>query len=410
MRRSLFWVVALLALAGCDQVFSLERPPDAAPDAPPPPPEHCSAMSLIEDDFERTSGRWGLVFATIQNGRVEFGTEDYPSLASEYYYDLRDNSFAIDLAITDLSPTEGDVRLRLAAEGPPTANRRSLDLVSDGALLIAQIDNGEFVVEVGRVAYNPTLHATWRIVHDRGMLVFEAGAIGGAFETVGTAMSPDWVGFMNVVILVARPVPTSFTVTADNAKGGTRWDACRIQYLTDRFSDGALDQKWARSYASSEASFSPVDGVLEMTAAATTDAKYIFLRPSALQDLRGGRFVLQIPMMVDTQDTTQRMEMVVGTAGGPITITQAGGTLQARRPDYTLVDQRAYDPVEHQWWQIREAENTLYWEVSRDGQQFTTLASATNVANLDQVGVALSAQTDMSPRALRAQIDNVGAP
>ncbi len=412
MWRLLFSLVVLQG--GCDTVFGLHRPPDAPPDTPQPPPEHCSPVGLLDDDFGRAAVEtWGLSDARIVNGHVEFGTGPYPTLYSGYFYDLRDNSFAIDVGIADLSPGEGDVRLELRAEaGLAIDVRNTLDMVSDGVTLSAMVIDGGVVKVVDSTPYDPAQHATWRIVHELGAVRFEAGPLGGPFSVVGAIPSPPWVGYMQVTLGLTRPDSTSYQVFADNVKGGATGPACSVKYLTDDFSAAVRDQKWSRTYAQPGGVVGTVGGVLSMTAPATapSGSVYASLAPSAIQDLRDGAFVVEIPTMVDQSDVTQNLAMTVSTIAGLITIEQRGGTLEARRPGYLLVDSRPYDPVAHRWWQIREAEGRVFWEVSGDGRTFQTLGSAAGLTNLDRVGVAVDVNSVHSPRALTAEIDNIGLP
>jgi hypothetical protein len=53
-----------------------------------------------------------------------------------------------------------------------------------------------------------------------------------------------------------------------------------------------------------------------------------------------------------------------------------------------------YDPVEHRWWQLREAGGTTFWEVSGDGHRWTTLVSKSTPFNLTLVPLYFRALTN----------------
>jgi len=54
-----------------------------------------------------------------------------------------------------------------------------------------------------------------------------------------------------------------------------------------------------------------------------------------------------------------------------------------------------YDPVDHRWWQLREFGGTTYWEVSSDGQRWSTLFSKSIPRDLyTQVPIYLRALTN----------------
>lgn len=58
-----------------------------------------------------------------------------------------------------------------------------------------------------------------------------------------------------------------------------------------------------------------------------------------------------------------------------------------------------YNPVDHRWWQLRESGGTTFWEVSSDGQRWTTLFSKSTPVDLTLVKLSFQASTDdPSPR------------
>jgi len=71
-----------------------------------------------------------------------------------------------------------------------------------------------------------------------------------------------------------------------------------------------------------------------------------------------------------------------------------------------------YSPVQHRWWRIREASNTLFWETSPDGTAWTTQAQYSPVPipiealDVEIIGGSYEIQPD--PGA--AHFDNLNLP
>ena len=57
---------------------------------------------------------------------------------------------------------------------------------------------------------------------------------------------------------------------------------------------------------------------------------------------------------------------------------------------YTYFEQRPYDPDLHRWLRLRERDGTTYWETSRDGCDWTVLASRPNPINLGAVRLTIA--------------------
>ncbi|MBL0213971.1 MAG: hypothetical protein IPQ07_08810 [Myxococcales bacterium] len=401
-------LVAVALVGGCDTVFDFDRVPDAAIDAPPdapPPPPHCSPMSMLADDF--TAGDFLLwpghdTIAAI-GGRAVFDTSrQYQGLGSEYFYDLEDSAIAVDIAITGTMVTNDYVALELTGR-----YGQLLMLGVDGTDLVARIYNDNNPAdELVRVTYDPAQHARLRVARVGATLEFSVAPPGGPFTLIASGPSPAWVTYVRASVQVARNAGSTFGVAVDNVNGGTPMGApCHVQYLQDDFEGSMLGVPWIRSTPYS-GTLVQAGGVVTLTPEVSQVAS-ITLLASALQDVRGGRFSVEIPQMVDTQSTAQRLSMFVATLDNKtVTLSQENGTLRWTKTGDVQVGSIPYDPVAHRWWQIREDAGLVSWEVSADGRTYAPLGTMPSIPGLDRTSLGIQVQENTAqPKA--AILDNV---
>jgi hypothetical protein len=69
-----------------------------------------------------------------------------------------------------------------------------------------------------------------------------------------------------------------------------------------------------------------------------------------------------------------------------------------------------YDPVAHQWWRIREAGTTVYFETSPDGSNWTVQHSVPTPAGISTMKLGLGLVPGAAPNSpLETQFDSVNA-
>lgn len=154
--------------------------------------------------------------------------------------------------------------------------------------------------------------------------------------------------------------------------GGPPTDACgKTELLTDDFSDGTMAGFWSSDTA------------------AATGGEIVFTLPieteswSGLGTYRAFDFTdtfasIEVPVMVDTSSTAEAFFSIVY-EGSSLTISERNGDIRASSymstGEWNLIASKPYDPVEHRFWQIREAAGMLYFELSADGANWTELES-----------------------------------
>ena len=60
---------------------------------------------------------------------------------------------------------------------------------------------------------------------------------------------------------------------------------------------------------------------------------------------------------------------------------------------HTTIASLAFDPVQHRYWQLREASGTIVWETSADAASWTSRGQAPTPFDVSSVEVVLSSGT-----------------
>jgi len=353
-------------------------------------------MSMLADDFADPRlplwpGHYGV---SVTNGRAEFDltTQGYRQLDSTYFYDLRDSAFSIEITTTGtMTPSVDFVELMLQHH----RQDGRLEILTDGSELVVSTVEGGVRSEPARIPYVPVAHATWRVAEAGGVLRIETAPLGGTFTVIAQLPTPAWVGSMRVVVTAAHLSSSTFGLSVANVNGGTpSGQACHVRYLQDAFSGSAstvqeLAEQWARTTAY-DCRFVEGGGMLEATLLPNGAQSTFTLAAGALQDLRGGRILVEIPQMVDTETDTQSVSMSIRTLDDDLaTLRQQSGKLLWLKTGETQVGSISYSPTMHRWWQIREDGGTIYWESSVDGVSFVELGRIASFAGLDRTNVSL---------------------
>lgn len=178
--------------------------------------------------------------------------------------------------------------------------------------------------------------------------------------------------------------------------------------LADSFQASAPSSVWY-TYANGGGSFSQGGGELVITLPATTlnASHYTGYVSAWYYDLRGSRIYVEVNQVVSTATHAQSDIQVVGVSGDELAITEEAGMLSAAinvGGARMNVQSIAYDAAQERWWQIREAQGTVYFETSPDGVTFTPFATTPTPAYASIVNVVLEAgafQTEMNAGSTR---------
>lgn len=412
-------VALVCVLSGCDKLLDLREvtvPPsaDAGTDAFAPV-VGCSPMSMVAADFEDgITSKWLPLVVGSQpmisgfyNGPqlvLVMGEQGYLTVSSEWFYDLRDDQFTIELG-DSLDTTAGN---EYEIELESTRAGHALAFVRRGADLMFVHTTDAIRSELDRIPYDPVEHRFLRIAHLGGVTTWQTGATRtGEFEVRATATTLDWVDWMRVHLFATRGSDTEFGISIESVGGVTSiGSACPIAQLADDFDGATLGSTWARSVAYG-GTLEQANGSITMRMG-TTAYNNISLSPATLYDLRGGSLTVEVPQMLDVSSTQEFVIQVNGIDRvSVVTLEQVTNKLVARMTDDALVASADYSPTDHRWLRIREGGGTVFFEVSADGTTFNPFGQASGVTGFEHASIGAFALGAPIATASAVQIDNV---
>jgi hypothetical protein len=402
MRRS---ALVLVMCTGCDVVFGLqhiETPPtdatsDVNGDAGMPGP--CSAITMLADNFaiDRFHELWPSSLPldgttiTVQNGEAVLdlaNPDEYVSLDSARYYDLREGQFSLRLR-TDATFYAGDsITLDVASER--AGNHAGVTVLSGQVQFVVYLASGA-INTISNQPYDLAANPYLRLRHPGAQLVLEGSPDGVAYTQIG--VSEDGIDFTSVhTTLQAHRGAGSpaVNVYVGDVNGGTpRGAACPIASLHDDFSTTMLGEQWARSYASPN-SLKVGGGVLQMIA--NGPGSFTAFIPSTVHDLRDGAVVFEVTRMIDTS-TSGEFDLAIGTTIGDqiayrISAAHLVGTAM-HRGAATMPFNTPYDPTTMRWMRIAAGPTEMTWDTSADGTSWQTHGEMALLDGLDRVDFAI---------------------
>ncbi|HEX8702098.1 MAG TPA: vanadium-dependent haloperoxidase [Myxococcaceae bacterium] len=169
--------------------------------------------------------------------------------------------------------------------------------------------------------------------------------------------------------------------------------AAKAHTLSDNFNDNMTDTaKWSVNNDARE-----VNQRVEAWPPANTNNGYAGYSSKLTYDLTGSSVKLEVLQILTVQggntylrvDHNDNSVRLLAFDGKLSCIQIIGGTT-------TTLAIVPYDAVNHRWWQFREFGGTIFWEVSSDGQSWTTLFSKSyvNVIDFTAVTFVFRALTD----------------
>jgi hypothetical protein len=181
-----------------------------------------------------------------------------------------------------------------------------------------------------------------------------------------------------------RCEPVSAGVTPGELEGCGTTDM-----LANDFEGAALDE--ADWYRWGNVEFTQVDGRLRAGHSDPTVGIFGSYETQRAYLLRGSRVSVEVPDYDPATDGT--LTFVLAAASGPDARFELWGTELVL--DYAYAGERyrlaklVHDPEAHRFWQVREAEGTLYWETSPDALTWEIQASTSSLPFTDLVYVKL---------------------
>jgi hypothetical protein len=167
--------------------------------------------------------------------------------------------------------------------------------------------------------------------------------------------------------------------------------AAKAHTLSDNFSDNMTDTaRWSVDNDARE-----VNQRVEARPPANMNDGYAGYQSKVSYDLTGSSVKLEVLQTLTVQSGVTYLR--AGYSGDSVRLLAVNGKLlcsQILGDVTTTLAIVPYDPVNHRWWQLREFGGTTFWEVSSDGQNWTTLFSKSNFMDLTVVSFVFRALTD----------------
>jgi hypothetical protein len=143
--------------------------------------------------------------------------------------------------------------------------------------------------------------------------------------------------------------------------------------LTDSFNDNSIDgSRWG--------SYGPIQEInqrLEIRPASNV-AQYGGCQSIAMYDLTNSSVHVEVVQLLSGMQASETTLSAIVAGDSKVSITAGGGSLYCSAyvaGSGGFSKTIPYDPENHRWWRLRECEGILHWEVSADGQAWTTLVS-----------------------------------
>jgi hypothetical protein len=412
MHRSWAWVPAL-AVSAC---FIKPDPPviaDARGDSAVPLPP-CSQMRMFVDPLDGPlDPAWRFYnsapgtnpLPAIVNGGLEVhlnAPDTYAQTDYHRYYDLRDDSFTIEVnAVAHTIST--DIELRLTAED---ASRR-LVIVLDDNHLIFRIHEGQMMSEVRGILYDRTAHRFWRIARSGDTITWSTSPDGASFTDHGSATAP-WATFVMLTITTLRsatPAGGDVTIRYEAINPGRpAGDACPASQLRDGFGDDRLDGIWARTVTGGQCTIAEAAGRLGLTTA--PGGGFCWVRSSTFYDLRDQAFEIEVAALTNVDGDRDVFIEVRTPADEGFRVRQRASALEVVRTTGASISSRPYSTGDR-WWRLRgdTALDRIVVETATDGVGYT-LATTVSQLPFDRLDIWFGVDGDP----VQAAFDNVNSP
>lgn len=172
-------------------------------------------------------------------------------------------------------------------------------------------------------------------------------------------------------------VAAGIVVAAGCGQFGFDAECAQPSLLTDDFDGDALSFQWL-AWSEPGTSMTLGGGALELTPAVDATQVYAGIVSRQYFDLRGQRSFVEVVQATDPATTAQTFLQLLAPNDQRLEIIEEAGELLFRvhqDGDFIAIAGVPYDPAAHRFWQVRERDGTVYYEISADGVAFTTHAS-----------------------------------
>ncbi len=378
----------------------------------------CAEFSAFSDNFDDgvMGPGWmemwhrGNAGTAEEDGRLAISLSPAPSPSEIAYYVSQ--PFALEgdsVWVTLVQGTDrADVESYFGITAATSGWLQSVRFSQIGRTLSFLQKSADTWTSLGYVDYDPSAPLHLRITQSSGVISFVSSLDGYSWTEQITFPSSDQGYYAHIGAGTKDPFSATATVRFDDFNVGSGSGgsgallSCPASELTDSFDDDTPSWVWF-PWANNGAEVDETQGALQITfgspGAATRFAGYTSRRH---YDLRGQRVSVALPGTVSAQSTaSQIFEVDLRQRDGSSQQNQLilrQGTLtwnQGTEPASPAVLGTApYQPTSQRYLALREAQGVLFFEVSADGRDWTTLCSAPAPTSVADAVFLLWASTD----------------
>lgn len=319
----------------------------------------------------------------------------YGMIETTLAYDLRNKSISVEAVKVPTAPMNAQMAFALFYDDNNNVGLH----YQDGSLKFGATQSGVFD-EKSSLTYDPVAMRYWRLREANGAFFWDTAPDGQTWTTRGQFQTSSLIAeAVGSIRLDAYWPPNTIApdeVRFDNLRGeaSTTPHWCSASTLQDDFNDNSTSHVWERSRTELDCTYAEKNGQVVVHPSPTIDA-YCGYRTDAAYDLTSSAVAVEIAQMVNTAANVD-MNLEMNCRGGLLRITQNLGTLTS---SYAIqgspfeMGSSAYDGMKHHWWRIREADGTIYWEVSPDGKAWTEEGKTANPFDVSACDVFLYVET-----------------
>lgn len=395
-------------------------------------PTLCGGTSALAEDYSGEplylweTNDWGGASVSQSNGELVIGlpnggaSESGAYLISKYYYDFRKDAASIEVPSATNPATSSWAYLSV---GPSDADY--VEIYQAGGLLYFGYEVGNDYTKLESMPYDPVAHRYWQLRDDGQIVNFETSPDGSAWSVQAQVLTANLFPLDFVRVVIGGGADSGQTGPGEarfdhlNGGGAPKQKLCPVSSITDDFDDGLESVQWARSWEDAPDMLTEESGqlVIHYPPNSTDEAD---LTSARAFDLTDSSVTVEWTAVPDASDETHIAVELNGPgdddpADNDVEMHLSGGQLEFvifKAGQYQQLGSLLYSPVDHRWWRIREASNTLFWETSPDGSAWTTRLQVSPVpVPIDVVEVEISGYTygpQGSPKT--SAFDNVNLP
>lgn len=348
---------------------------------------------------------------TVSGGRARISAiQGFSYLRTSTKHDFKSSSWAFEMV---QAPATAGTGIGVYA-----------DLVFDNGLITTGIENGRLVTWInlgGQAIFGPTVafdaarHRWWRFSEVAGIAYWWTSPDGVTWALLWSQTH----GFTDAKLATARPqITTGYHNTATTTTEVAVVDNInlapeKLATLVDTFHQAALD---TARWDSITGTPTVENGQLSLPCVADANHNWTTLSTARPWDAGASSLsakMVSVPASASNDRSTSLRIYLPDTNSQFAIIVESGNIIYRCVLDGVLTDVAVpFDPAVHVWWRLREAEGSVYWDTSVDGQTWAvrrTSPHGLSSATLARAWPILECGS-FTAGSTAAIVDNVNAP